>query len=260
MSPLSVNATVHEMRGTSVGRITFDRADKKNALTPEMIHAAIDAVRSFSSPGQAMSIGAIVLDGHGAAFCSGFDLTLCKDNSDALRPLLTGLSDLVRALRRAPVPVVIAAHGAALAGGCALLGGGDVVVSHHDAKIGYPVVRLGISPAVSAPFLAHSIGHGNARERLLDSTLISGWQAFKRGLVHECLDDAGRVRDHALALAHALASKPRAGMIATKAWINQLDGSALDHDADRALAASLSLVGSLDERQRLTKLWKNAPG
>ncbi|MBY0458098.1 MAG: HDOD domain-containing protein, partial [Gemmataceae bacterium] len=46
--------------------------------------------------------------------------------------------------RECSAPIVLAAHGAAIAGGCALLGGADVVITHHEAKIGYPVVRLGI--------------------------------------------------------------------------------------------------------------------
>jgi enoyl-CoA hydratase/carnithine racemase len=239
--------------GATIGRITLDRAEKKNALTSEMISGITAGVEDLASN---PAVGAIVLEGNGAAFCAGFDLTLCRENSDALRELLSGLSEAIRALRRCDLPVVIAAHGAAIAGGCALLGGADVVVTHNEAKIGYPVVRLGISPAVSVPFLRQSVGDGRARERLLDSSLVAGWDAFRMGLAHECLEDAGKVRDRAAAIAVQLASKPRWGLAATKRWMNQLDGSAENEWPDRALAASMGLVGSVEERERLSALWK----
>ena len=243
-------ATKHS-QGGPIGVITLDRPDKKNALTPDMLGgllAAIAEVRHTS---------AIVLEGNGAAFCAGFDLTLCRENSDALTVLLTSLSAAIRALRLCEAPVVIAAHGAAIAGGCALLGGADYVITHSEAKIGYPVVRLGISPAVSAPFLRQSIGDGRARERLLDSTLITGWDALRLGLAHECLEDAGKVRDRAMAVAEQFAAKPRWGMAATKRWLNEVDGSDRSELADRALATSLALVGTPEERERLSALWKN---
>ncbi len=237
--------------GGRIARVVLDRPEKKNALTPEMLDRLIAVI------GEARDAHAIVLEGNGAAFCAGFDLTLCRENSDALGVLLTGLSSAIRALRRCDIPVVIAAHGAALAGGCALLGGADYVVTHSEAKIGYPVVRLGVSPAVSAAFLRQSIGDGRTRERMLDSTLVSGWDALRLGLAHECLEDAGKVRDRAVAVAEQLAAKPKWGMAATKRWMNEVDGSSADDWADRALAASLSLVGSPEERERLSALWKN---
>ena len=250
-----IQVTRIESHGAFIARITFDRPAKKNALTPDMLEHLRLMLGELSEP-RSPSAGAVLLDGNGAAFCSGFDLTLCKENSDALRILLTSLSAAISAMRSCPLPVVVAAHGAALAGGCALLGGADLVVSHTDARIGYPVVRLGISPAVSAPFLAQSVGFGPARERLLDSSLISGWQALQLGLVHECIEDAGKVRERALQLAELLALKPAGGMRATKALLNELDESLDDPRIRRALETSLSLVGCPEERARVAQLWR----
>lgn len=252
-----MNTCIRSSRTEDVAHILMDRPDKKNALTLAMLTDLLDAFGSITHAAQG-SAGpkAVVLQGSGAAFCSGFDLTLCRDNSDALVSLLTGLSRVIAAMRHCPLPVVVAAQGAALAGGCAMLGGADFVVSHHDAKIGYPVVRLGISPAISAPTLSASTGPGRARERLLDSALINGWEAHRLGLVHECIQDAAMVRDRATMLAQALASKPRSGVKATKALLNELDSPCVAEQMDRALQTSLDRVGSPEERERLTALWK----
>lgn len=256
MTPSPVSAAVRardtEAAGARVRVVTLARSEKKNALTPAMLGQLHAALLEASASGA----GAILLEGEGAAFCSGFDLSLCRENSDALRALLTGLSEVLQSMRACPQPIVLAAHGAAIAGGCALLAAADVVLTHADCKLGYPVVRLGISPAVNAPLLSQSIGAGAARERLLSSQLISGWDALRLGLAHECIEDAGKVRDRALAQALALAAKPAPGMHATKRWLNELDGSMDKGRHLRALDASLGLVGSPEERTRLSELWK----
>lgn len=236
-----------------VGVVTLSRAEKKNALTPEMLGQVRRAIDELGARG---GVNAIVLEGEGAAFCAGFDLSLCKENSDALRELLKGLSEVIRAMRRCAAPVVVAAHGAAIAGGCAMVAAADVAITHNECKLGYPVVRLGISPAVNAPMVMQGMTPGATRERLLSSHLVSGWEALRGGLVHECIEDAGKVRERAMVVAAQIASKPKSGLQATKAWLNAIDGSLDERALDGALDVSMRLVGSAEERSRLAELWK----
>lgn len=230
-----------------VAVVWLDRPAKKNALTPAMLD---DLCSSLVQAGS--SAATMVLAGKGDAFCAGFDLTLCKDDSRALRDLLIGLSRAIRLMQDLPAPVVLAAHGAAIAGGCALLGGADVVVTHAACKLGYPVVRLGISPAVSAPFLMPTIGPGPARDLMLGGRLISGREAFDLGLAQAMAATAEQTVDEACIIADRLAAKPSVGITATKQWLNELDPAPV---AAAALDVSLSLVGSPEERDRLAKLW-----
>jgi enoyl-CoA hydratase/carnithine racemase len=237
----------------SIATVALARPEKKNALTPAMLADFNRAIGSVDSAARAL-----LVHGEGDAFCSGFDLSLCLDNSDALRDLLTGLSVAIASLRNLPIPVVMAVHGAAIAGGCALLGGADIVITHAEAKLGYPVVKLGISPAVSMPFLMPAVGPAAARARALDSSLISGAEALRIGLAHECLPagSASEVLPRAIAIAREVAAKPAAGVRATKAWLNELDGTGDPSRAANGLRTSLSLVGSAEERERLAELWK----
>lgn len=231
-----------------VAVVWLNRSEKKNALTPPMID---DLCSALSSAGE--KAATIVLAGTGSTFCAGFDLTLCKDNSDALRQLLTGLSRAIQLMRELPVPIIAAANGAAIAGGCALLAGADIVVTHAECKLGYPVVRLGISPAVNAPFLSQAMGNGRAREKLLGGQVFSGAEAYAGGLAHVMAATGPQVPDVACTIADQLAAKPNCGITATKAWMNEIDGAA--KSAELALHASLGLVGTPEERQRLAALW-----
>ncbi len=235
-----------------VALLTLARPDRRNALTPDMLKRLVEAIESIA----ATSSRAIVITGDGPVFCSGFDLLLCKESPDGttMRALLTGLSRAISILRSQPLPVVVAAHGAALAGGCALLGAADLVVTNDDAKLGYPVLKLGISPAVSAPFLRLLAGDGVARERMLDTRLISGREASRVGMAHESLADPAAVLPRALTLAAELAAKPQGAIHATRRWLNELQGDTRTVAA-HALDASLSLTGGDEERTMLPAAW-----
>lgn len=235
-----------------VVEIIFDRPEKRNALTPAMLESLLEHVRALDSD---PSCRAILLAGEGSTFCAGFDLSLCKENSDALAAMLRGLAEAIRALRETNKPVVIAAQGAAIAGGCALLAAADLVVTHQSAKLGYPVVRLGISPAVNAPALCAAVGPRAARLRLLDPEVFTGLDALHIGLAHLCVDLPEDTIPRAQIVAAQLAAKPPAALAATKSWLREVEQTLRGDHAQQALDASLALVGSTEERERLTALW-----
>lgn len=237
--------------GGDIFEIVLSRPEKRNALTPELLTDLRSAIAAISK-----EAGALLLSGDGAVFCAGFDLSLCKDSPDGavMRALLNGLHACIGALAALDIPVVIAAHGAAIAGGCALLGGGDVIVTNADAKLGYPVARLGVSPAVSAPFLRNLVGDGATRARELENGLIDGRAAAACGLAHECLDRTEEVRERAVAIARSLAAKPRGAMAATKQWLRTI---APMRSAEEGLRMSLSLVGGEEEQRLLPLAWSS---
>jgi len=240
-----------------IAEIALDRREKRNALTPDMLEnirlAADRAHEERPAP------RAVIVVGEGDVFCAGFDLSLCRDDELAMGDLLSRLSAAALALRRLPVPVIVAAQGAAIAGGCALLGGADFVITNTEARLGYPVVRLGISPAVTSPFLRLSVGEAACRERLLDPGLISGAEAHRLGLATECLESPDDVRPRARELAESLAALPHHAVYETKHWLNENDGSLDESLRRQALQTSLSLAGGEEERRLLAQLWNNRP-
>lgn len=242
--------TIEEPSGPAhacrVGVLTLARAEKRNALTPAMLGAMLDGIATLGREHHAL-----LIEGEGDVFCAGFDLSLCQTDDGALEAMLRGLAGVVGALRACPCPVVIGAHGAAIAGGCAMLAGADVVVTNDAAKLGYPVVRLGISPAVSAPTLRLALGDGAARARLLDTQLIDGATAVRLGLAHASLPSVQACRDEARRIALELARKPAHAMTATKRWLNRVDGSDRPERLEAGLLASLGLVGGAEEKTLL---------
>lgn len=233
------------------------RAEARNALTPGMLGEVRGAIESV---GADAGIGAVVLAGEGPVFCAGFDLAMCRDSADGsvMRELLTGLDGVVRAMRACAVPVVVAAQKAAIAGACAIVAAADFAVADRGARFGYPVVLLGISPGVSAPTLMPGVGTGVARKLMLDPGLIGAEEAFRVGLVSDLVDSAEEVGTRAMAVAAGVAGKPRAGVAATKSWLNRLDGG--DAGGGEGLACSLGLTGCEEERELLERFWTGREG
>ena len=231
-----------------VVEITLNRPEKHNAMLPGMLQDLRTAVLEHTSA------GALLINGAGSSFCAGFDLKACAADPDGgtMRSLLNELSSVVVALRSAPAPVVMAVHGVAVAGGCALLGGADIVVADQNTRLGYPVVKIGVSPAVSSPFMLASLPHGAVRSRLLDPNLISAGRALSLGIVHEVVDHG--LTEIAMRHAASLANKPGIGCKATKEWLNQVC-PVLDSDVQSGLQASLQLTGGDEERNRLAAIW-----
>lgn len=234
-----------------VRMISLDRAEKRNAMLPEMLEAFEGAVRGIYE-----GTRAIAVVGAGKVFCAGFDLKACAadESGETMRALLTGLSKCVVAMREAAVPVVMGVHGCAIAGGCAMLGGADVVVADRGAKLGYPVVKIGVSPAVSTAFLMSSVADGAARALMLDPGLIDAQRGFELGLVHELVEDAEAVRSRTMEIARGLAGKPGVGVRETKRLVNVITEGRSGLGGE-GLAASLSRVGSDEERVMLGGLW-----
>jgi methylglutaconyl-CoA hydratase len=237
---------------SAVYSVVIARPEKRNALTPEMQDALLGAVRSVPPAARVL-----LLSGEGPVFCGGFDLKRCLEQPGTLAALLRGLAAVVTELKNAAVPVVCAAQGAAIAGGCALLGGCDLVITNDAARLGYPVTPLGISPAISAPYLRQLVGDGASRERLLDPALIGGARAVAFGLAHESLPTPEAVLPRARRAAADLAAKPASALAATRAWLREIEeATGPAGGPGGALTASLSLVGSAEERERLTALFR----
>ena len=243
-------------------QLTIDRAvatlqlndpARRNAMSLAMFDALDSAVAALASN---EDVRAVRLCGAGGVFCAGFDLKAAADDPPLMATYIHRLSGLIRSLRRLPCIVVAAVDGAAIAGGCAVLSGCDFVFVAADATLGYPVHRIGVSPAVNIPGLQTAIGAGPARTLLLGGELIDGKAAHCMALATHLSESGETVHDDAMAHCQALAAKPPHALRVTKAWLNELDGSLVDEPFDRAAAASAGQTDHSDSIALLQAAWK----
>lgn len=234
---------------------------KRNALGLRMFDALEGALKQAreltrNSKTAETSVAAVLLCGQGPSFCGGFDLAACAENPGLLRPMVERLSAAVQALRALPVPVVAQVQGAALAGGCALVAGCDFVFAATDAQMGYPVHRIGVSPAVTLPALMANAGPGRAREITMGGAIYSGADAVRVGLATHLVPEGEDVAVHARAMCERLAKKGSNALRATKSWLNELDGSQDPAKFTHAAAASAAAAEGDEFATLLRAFWK----
>lgn len=230
-----------------IATITLNRPDKRNALSNDLIESLEQTIETVKHD---ESVRVMILAGEGKSFCAGMDLEGVMSDAVGMRRMLHGLSRVARAIRRLPFPTIAKIQGAAIGGGCGLMVVTDFAITHPQAKVGYPEVRLGLCPAVVAPWLMRKIGPGPARAMLLLGGTISGEEAFARGLAthlvaQDLLDSATEKLAQKLAIGGKLAAKT------TKTWLNELDGSLSDDIFDRAADLSADVIATDEAQARL---------
>ena len=207
----------------NVATITLNDPAHRNALSRSMfdgLEAAISQIEATPS------VSVLLINGAGTVFCSGFDLGAAVQQPSLMVEFLNRLGSLLTRVRSLPAICVVAVQGAAIAGGCALACSADLVITHPEARFGYPVLRLGISPAVSLPMLQNKVGAGMARSMMIGGKSIDGTIAMQAGLASHLAADSDGVAIEAAKRVSELAAKPPHALIITKQWLNELDGSA----------------------------------
>lgn len=121
---------------------------KHNSIDDALLASGHDALQQVA----AGRYRALVIGNDGARFSIGYNLALALARIEAgafdeVERSLQRFQQLVRALRRAPVPVVAAAAGLALGGGAELLLAADRVIAHSELRLGLVEFNVGLIPA-----------------------------------------------------------------------------------------------------------------
>jgi len=198
--------------GGRVARITLDRPERGNGITPLMpVELAECVERANLDP----SIHVISLAGNGSGFCGGYDLVASAEGDmselgggeapagSPLDPAVIGknhmpesnwdpvtdyqfMSRNVRgfmSLFHSEKPVLCKVHGYCVAGGTDMALCSDLLVIADDAKIGYPPARVWGSPTTA--MWAARLGPMRAKRLLLTGDSLTGKQAAEWGLATE---------------------------------------------------------------------------
>jgi methylglutaconyl-CoA hydratase len=216
-------------RDGSILRITLNRPDVRNAIDEEVIGSLSSAATAAADD---RSLRAIVLAGNGKAFCAGADVGwMAKAIAYSRQENLSDAEDLARLMERLdtlPLPVIGRVQGSALGGGVGLAAICDIVVAADDAVFGLTEVKLGILPAVVAPYVMRKIGVSAARELFLTGVRFDARRAKEIGLVHEVVP--ADVLDAAVSrrITEVLTAGP-AGIARAKALIREIATAQPDH-------------------------------
>ena len=136
----------------------------------------------------------MIVAARGESFCAGADIGWMRraaSFSEAENQADAGaLAELLRVLNTLPKPTVALVQGPAYGGGVGLVACCDIALAVRRARFQFSEVKLGLIPAVIAPYAIAAIGAREARRYFLTAEAHERRGALRVGLVHEVLDDA----------------------------------------------------------------------
>ena len=175
-----------------VAEVWLNRPDVRNAFNEGVIAELGAAFAAFADDAD---LRAIVLGGHGKAFCAGADLSWMRAMAgfdwEQNRADAQALADMLWLVYRCPVPIVGRVHGDCYAGGVGLAAVCDVLVAADGANFCLSEAKLGLLPATISPYVIRALGEQAARRYFVTAERFSAAQAHAIGFVHElCAADA----------------------------------------------------------------------
>jgi enoyl-CoA hydratase/carnithine racemase len=248
-------------REGAVAEIVLDRAEKRNALSWEMLN---EVARALEAAEREDGTRAVLVRGEGPGFSAGIDLGTFAGLAE-LEPVFGAgwqapprmpqvtarFQRLVGAFVRSPLPTIALLHGFALGLGLELALACDLRLAAEGTRLGLPEGRLGLIPDVGGTTrLTHLVGPGRAREMILTGSPIDAAKAEQWGLVNAVcpLPD---LRGKGLGLAAEMSQCAPQAVSAAKRVI---EGAV---DVERGLAleawAQAGLVGTEEFRRRVTR-------
>jgi methylglutaconyl-CoA hydratase len=252
----------------NVATLSFNRPDKRNAISPQMIEELLAALEEIERGPARVAI----LTGAGTAFCAGMDLETMQALAAAAPPhhvlkdgpLKSGIprasdanladsrrmAHMFRRLYEFPKPLIAAVNGAAIAGGCGFATLCDFTLAAPEAKFAYTEVRIGFIPALVSVFLIRQIGEKRARDLLLTGRIIGADEALRIGLVTEVLP-ADRLLGRARQLAAELIANSPTSLNYTKRLLTEYGKDELDRRLALALEDNARIRSTADFREGL---------
>jgi enoyl-CoA hydratase len=223
-----------ELEG-AVARITLNRPEKRNALSPELLQELHDAMREADDR---TDVNVIVLSGTGKDFCAGYDLAgtyagRAAEEGAIGKPAVSyrstiksfdddcwnveRIQELTTVTFELHKPVIAKIHGHCLAGGMDIAFHCDLIVAADDAEFGYPACRANGSPP-NQMWIYH-MGPQWTKRLLFTGDSVSGVDAAKLGLVLESVP-AADLDGHVAMLAARIAAVDAELLSAHKRIVN----------------------------------------
>jgi len=207
---MSENPIAYRLEGT-IAALRFDDG-KANAVSP----AAIDGLNAALDRAE-KEAEAVLLAGRPGRFSAGFDLTTMKAGPDAMRSLVSAGAELLLRLYQAPLPIVMACSGHALAMGAVLLLGSDFRIGvAGDFKIGLNEVSIHMTLPIFAVEIARDrLSRGHFQRSVIQAEIYGPDGAVEAGYLDRVVP-VERLDEEAMAEAERLAGLPRRAFSETK--------------------------------------------
>ena len=198
----------------TVGIITLNRPEARNALNPKMFQELGSAIQGCRDP----EMRAVIITGSGGSFCAGADVKdfvnqLENSGPEGLHEHLKHLADtfhreIIIPIRQLDKPVIASIDGVAAGGGLSLALACDLRVASDSARFLMAYANIGATADGGSTYLLpRLIGTARAMELYVSDQPIGAQRALDLGLLNQVFPTAELERS-TLELAARLAQGP----------------------------------------------------
>jgi len=198
-----------------IGRVTIDRPDRMNAISPTLLEELAAVIEELDGDEE---VRVVVIAGTGdRAFSAGADLSAITERSAVdVADLSRAGQETFGAIKECSMPVVAAIDGYCLGGGMELATHADLRIATEDAVFGQTEHNLGLMPGWGGTQrLQRIVGEGRAKEIVFTADHFDAATMAEYGFLNEVLPPAD-FEDRVEELAADLAAGPPIAQAATK--------------------------------------------
>lgn len=247
---------IESLDDRGVARLTISRPERMNALDTDANRRIVEALTKWTADD---SVRVVVIDGAGGSFSTGADVTSIAHGGgvdglgrEQAHGIIASGSDLARALRAVPVPVIASVDGAAAGIGASLALGADLIYATARSYFLLAFINIGLMPDGGASMLvAAAVGRARANAMALLGEKLRAPAAYDAGLVTEVLEDRAALDARVAAAVDKLAGLSPSAVRRTKAALDAHTMSGFEPAIERELDGQTELLQSPEFRAAL---------
>ncbi|MFW0787783.1 enoyl-CoA hydratase-related protein [Gordonia sp. CPCC 206044] len=243
-----------------VARIEINRPHRMNALNGAASSVIMATLDEWS---QRDDVRVVVIDGVGGSFSTGADVVdiaqVAGSNAGGgldpaqARGVISSGSDLARAVRRVPVPVVASVDGPAVGIGASLALASDLVFATERSYFLLAFINIGLMPDGGASMLvAASVGRARANAMALLGEKLPAGEAFDAGLITKLVADRAALDELVEKTLAKLTATSSSALRLTKAALDAHSLSDFEGALDRELDGQTALLQSPEFQAAMT--------
>ena len=215
-----------------IATLTLNNPKRRNALS----QAAMTMLKGFlESIRDDREIRVVVLKATGPVFSSGHDLKELRDGCEAdYAGVFQECTELMKAIRELPQPLITMVDGLATAAGCQLVAASDLAIASEESSFATPGVKIGLFCTTPGVAIARSVMPKKAMEMLLTGVPISAAEAVESGLINRAVPKGDLERTTYELASHIADASLATLAIGKEAFYRQIDmdcGDAYEYGA-----------------------------
>ena len=240
-------STLDITRSGAVAQVFLNRPAVRNAFNSQVIAELTAAFKTLSTDA---SVRAVVLGGHGKAFCAGADLhwmrAMADYSWDQNRDDAQALANMLWTIYTCPKPVIGRVQGDCYAGGVGLAAVCDVLVAAEGLHFCLSEAKVGLLPGTIGPYVLRALGEQASRRYFITAEKFSATEAHRLGFVQVLASAETLDAQVDALLASVLANGPQA-VKASKALVQALAGLPITAELRADTARRIADIRASDE-------------